>query len=231
MPEARATRVRVARNQARDQLSHFVAPPSAGGRPCPHRCCRNYRVHPRNLPVRLDRKYLRSLSEDELVRELESYQRYSDTHEAGFLQIITEAGRRDDSADRATARKERARDQRARETAEYRDEVYRQWFRAENGIQGAVLLNKAGRGAGIDERSLFSGPQTRVDKYASDELKEWFDAHPRMTRQQFDASRINSEDREAARRYRERQASQRRQERAWARDQRPQRDEFEEGAA
>jgi hypothetical protein len=51
------------------------------------------------------------------------------------------------------------------------------------------MLNKAGRKAGISERSLFSGPQSRVNKYASEELKEWFESHPRMTRQEFDRRR------------------------------------------
>jgi hypothetical protein len=187
MPEARETRVRVARQTARDQLGHWVAPPSQRGHPCHHSCCQGKRVHPRSLPVKLNREYLRSLSDDELVTELGQYQRYSDSHERGFLQILAEAGRREDSAERATMRKERAREKRQRGNSEYRDEVYRQWFRAENGIQGGVLLNKAGRAAGIDERSLFTGSQRRVDKYASDELKEWFDSHPRMTRAQWDA--------------------------------------------
>ena len=35
---------------------------------------------------------------------------------------------------------------------------------------------------GIDERSLFVGAESRVRKYASPELIEWFQAHPRPTR-------------------------------------------------
>jgi len=34
----------------------------------------------------------------------------------------------------------------------------------------------------IDERSLFAGPESRVRKYASLELIEWFESHPRPTR-------------------------------------------------
>lgn len=182
MAESAATRSVLARQQSRDNLKHWVAPPSADGRPCPHKCCRNQHPHPKNLPVKLDRKYLRSLSNDDVIRELETYQRYSDSHETGFLQVLAEAGRREESADRATARKERARDKRQRRESEYRDEVYREWLQAENGIQGSVMLNRRGKAAGIDERSLFTGPQSRVNAYASDELKEWFEAHPRPTR-------------------------------------------------
>jgi hypothetical protein len=194
MAESTATRVRVARQTARDQLGHWVAPPSARGKPCPHACCQGRRVHPRNMPVRLNRDYLRSLTEPELEKELVSYQRYSDSHERGYLQIIAEAQRREDAADR----RQRARDRRAQRDSDYRDEVYRQYFRAENGIQGGVLLNKAGIRAGINERSLFSGRQRDVDKYASDELKEWLQSHPRLTRRQFDAAREQRQYREAA---------------------------------
>jgi hypothetical protein len=78
-------------------------------------------------------------------------------------------------------RGERAR--RRRETAEqeYRDEVYRQWRAAEAATNG-YMLNRAGQRGGIDEWSLFVGPESRVRKYASPELIEWFQSHPRPTR-------------------------------------------------
>ena len=170
--------------QARDQIGHWVKPPSMREHPCPHSCCRNARVHPANLPVRLSRDYLRGLSERELERELGRYQNYSDTHERGFLQVIAELGRREDRAERAEARKERARDRRRWLNAEHRDEIYRQWLQAEAATRG-VMLNKAAQRAGIDERSLFTGPESRVVKYASPELFEWFEEHGRPTRAAF----------------------------------------------
>jgi len=170
--------------QARDQIGHWVKPPSMREHPCPHSCCRNARVHPANLPVRLSRDYLRGLSERELERELGQYQNYSDTHERGFLQVIAELGRREERAERAEARKERARHRRRRQDQEHRDEVYRQWLQAEAATRG-VMLNKAGQRAGIDERSLFTGPESRVVKYASPELFEWFEIHGRPTRAAF----------------------------------------------
>ena len=170
--------------QARDQIGHWVKPPSMREHPCPHSCCRNARVHPANLPVRLSRDYLRGLSERELERELGQYQNYSDTHERGFLQVIAELGRREERAERAEARKERARHRRRRQDQEHRDEVYRQWLQAEAATRG-VMLNKAGQRAGIDERSLFTGPESCVVKYASPELFEWFEIHGRPTRAAF----------------------------------------------
>lgn len=175
----RERRVRILR-EPRDQVGHWSVP-SGGGKPCHHDCCRGYRQHPHKMPVRLSRSYLRSLTEDELIFELEKYQRFSDTHEAGFLSILAEDTRREESRERAAARKERARDRRRRESQEHHDEVYRQWLQAE-AVTNGYMLNAAGKEAGIDERSLFTGPASRVRKYASPELREWFERHGRPTR-------------------------------------------------
>jgi hypothetical protein len=169
------------------------------GHPCPHSCCQGKRVHPDALPVRLSRAYLKSLSDEEVERELSAYQNYSDERTEGYIQVIAELQRREDqeqaAKERAEAREQRgraaresAREKRARENQEYTDEVYRQWLSAENATNG-YMLNKAGKAAGISDRSLFTGPESRVRKYASPELAEYFDAHPRMTRREWDARR------------------------------------------
>jgi hypothetical protein len=80
------------RSQARDQIGHWVAPPSERGHPCPHRCCQNKQVHPDALPVKLDRAYLRSLTDEELERELIAYHRYADERTEGYVQVVAEAG-------------------------------------------------------------------------------------------------------------------------------------------
>jgi len=167
--------------EARDQLGHWVAPHDMSRHPCPHSCCQWKRVHPENLPVKLGRKYLRSLSADELETELSQYSNYQEIREHGWNQILTEIDRRDMSEKRAAARKLRARERRMTRNAEYSDEVYRQWLMAESATNG-YMLNKAGLRAGINERSLFTGPEARVRAYASPELIEWFEHHPRPTR-------------------------------------------------
>jgi hypothetical protein len=91
------------------------------------------------------------------------------------------AAGRDEAARGAAARGERARRRREDAEREYRDEVYRQWRAAEAATNG-YMLNRAGLREGIDERSLFAGPESRVRKYASPELIEWFESHPRPTR-------------------------------------------------
>ncbi len=183
---ATARRVRVAR-EPRDQIGHWVIP-SGEQKPCHHHCCEGKRVHPANLPVKLNRAYLRSLSQDDLEREVEQYGRFSDSHETGFLQLLAEDQRRMTSAERAAARAERHRSRQAARREEHRDEVHRQWLAAENATNG-YMLNKAGLAANIDERSLFTGPASRVNRYASPELREWFAAHGRPTAASYHAGR------------------------------------------
>lgn len=175
--------------QARDQIGHWVAPPGMRAHPCPHRCCQGRQVHPDALPVKLDRKYLRSLDQEELDRELSAYQRYSDERTGAYIQVIAEMQRREDAPAVAEAGRAKARETRTRSESEYRDEVYRQWLAAENYTNG-YMLNKAGKRAGIDERTLFTtSSQARVDRYASDELQEYFRMHPRPSRKSWQRSR------------------------------------------
>jgi hypothetical protein len=172
--------IRVYYNE-RDRFGHFVAPATAANRNCPHRCCRDRHPHPDKLPVKLDRQVLRGMGSDELERELEHYFHYRDTREGGALQIAAEIDRRSESARKADARKLRASQRRQAAESEYRDEVYRQWLAAENATNG-YMLNREGKRRDIDERTLFTGPESRVAKYASPELVEFFEANPRPTR-------------------------------------------------
>lgn len=55
-----------------------------------------------------------------------------------------------------------------------------------------VLLNERGRRAGIDARSLFMGQRARAYAYASEELRDWWDAHPRVTFQDFEAQHTDA---------------------------------------
>ena len=183
----------------RDQLGHYVKPRSEKGHPCPHLCCNWKRVHPDNLPVKLNRSYLRSLSEPELETELRQYSNYADTHEHGFLQVIAEIDRREQVEKNAVARKARAKERRQARQQEWKDEVYRQWLQAENETNG-YMLNKAGRAAGIDERTLFTGPESRVRAYASRELLDYFESHPRPTRASWFGSAYSRKEHLAGRR-------------------------------
>lgn len=54
------------------------------------------------------------------------------------------------------------------------------FLRAHTELRGE-LLNAAGRAAYVDPATLFMGPWTRVERYASEELKSWFAQRGRIT--------------------------------------------------
>uniref|UniRef100_UPI003F493F9D VG15 protein n=1 Tax=Nocardia suismassiliense TaxID=2077092 RepID=UPI003F493F9D len=62
----------------------------------------------------------------------------------------------------------------------HRDEAHRAWLSAEDATNG-YMLSKAGEKAGVDPRQLWSMPEDRARKYASEELRGWWDEHGRMT--------------------------------------------------
>lgn len=72
-----------------------------------------------------------------------------------------------------------------REAREMYDEyVYRQYLAAEAACNG-YLLNKKAVSAGHSPLSLFSGPARIAYSRASDELKEWWQQHGRLTQAEF----------------------------------------------
>ena len=164
----------------RDQRGHWVRPKTARGHLCHHSCCNGSRVHPDKLPVKISRGYLRTLTAPQLERELDAYTNYSESHEEGFGQVLAEVDRREQSEKQRAHRAMLSAERRRHRQAEYTDEVYRQWLAAEAQTNG-YMLNRAGQAKGISDRSLFTGPEWRVNKYASRELQDWFAEHPRPT--------------------------------------------------
>jgi hypothetical protein len=68
----------------------------------------------------------------------------------------------------------------------FKDEIRRRTVSAEGATNG-YMLGPAGKKAGIDPWSLFTGPESRARKYASPELKEWWDQNGRPTITDFQA--------------------------------------------
>ncbi|WP_329148799.1 phage minor capsid protein [Streptomyces sp. NBC_01456] len=66
----------------------------------------------------------------------------------------------------------------------YDEYVYRQYLQAEDDCRGYLLTKKA-QAAGISPVSLFSGPARIAYARASDELKEWWAEHGRLTQAEF----------------------------------------------
>lgn len=175
----------MARYNVRDLIGHWVSPASARGKMCPHACCRNKRVHPSNYPVILPDKLLRKASEDDLAKHFDKVSRgTTPKDERARVQILAEMERRDE---RETRRHDRALEHKRRVFAkrvERAEEIDRRWEEAEKATRGN-MLNKAGRSAGIDERSLFTGPESRARRYASEELLNHWQSHPRPTAAYF----------------------------------------------
>jgi hypothetical protein len=66
----------------------------------------------------------------------------------------------------------------------YKEQIAIAYVQAEAATNGH-MLSPAGRAAGIDPYSLFSGPRSRAAKWASDELKEWWEQNGRPTFTEF----------------------------------------------
>jgi SPP1 gp7 family putative phage head morphogenesis protein len=62
----------------------------------------------------------------------------------------------------------------------FRDEVRRRTLDAEAATNG-YMLSPEGNRKGVDPWSLFAGPESRARRYASPELREWWDANGRPT--------------------------------------------------
>ena len=64
----------------------------------------------------------------------------------------------------------------------YVDDAYNKALEATAG----VLVNNEGRAKHIDGYSLFRSNRTFAWKYASDELREWWELSPRLTMKEFE---------------------------------------------
>lgn len=166
----------------RDLLGHWVKPRRREGQKCPHACCRNRRVHPDRFPVILDRELLRSASEEDLVHHLN---RADVGHsDRAIAQITGEIDRRERVQRNRAARRDRAAGRRRSRHEDFRAHLEGEFVAAERETRGH-MLNRAGQAAGVDPRSLFTGPEARARKYASEELRRYWDSHPRLTAAEF----------------------------------------------
>lgn len=68
---------------------------------------------------------------------------------------------------------------------DYDEVLYAQYARAELATN-ARLVNAEGRARGIEPLSLFMGNEIRARRWASEELLEHWEEHPRMTFQEFE---------------------------------------------
>ena len=130
--------------------------------------------------------YLRRASDDQLDRH---YHKCDDAPgevkaERCRAQVLGELNRRD-IRDKRRADREEARQRRYSARRSLREtEAERIYLAADEATKGN-MLNRRGREAGIDERSLLRGPESRVRKYGSEELLNYFEDNPRPTEAYF----------------------------------------------
>ena len=136
----------------------------------------------------VSRSGLRSLSWDELAALC------AGADEATLAAVMAEGKRRE--------RLERAQEARDTERRTWEEAAHAQYLAADAVCRG-VLLSRAGKRAGVTEWSLWSGPEARAMKYASEELREFWYANPRVTvgryRQQATAGRVAQREDQAGR--------------------------------
>jgi hypothetical protein len=114
--------------------------------------------------------------------------------EATCAAILAETDRRDRAA-KAKARRDG-------ERGAWVDAAHAQYLQADEVCRGN-LVNRRGYAAGVSDWSLWSGPEARAMAYATEELREFWYTHPRMTveayrRQVREALRIQRDDADRA---------------------------------
>lgn len=158
----------------RDLFSHWVRKDEPANRPCQHACCRGMRAHPEGYPVVKRRAYYRHVSDEELFATFGRHGSESPRDEKIRAQVLAEAQRRDVRAER----REQAARRRSGRVAERQAERDRVFAEAETATVG-YMLNRRGREAGIDPRTLFYASSERQrKKYASEELLDYFERNP-----------------------------------------------------
>jgi len=66
------------------------------------------------------------------------------------------------------------------------DDYRENQYRAALNDLGGHLLNRAALAAGVDSWSLFIGSHQRADRWASEELREWWARNRRLTYTEFE---------------------------------------------
>jgi len=169
----------MARYNVRDLIGHWVKPRSRAGKMCPHKCCRGYRGHPDNFPVILPRELLRTASERDLIAHYEQHgARDCASCEKVRTQVLGEIDRREDAGKLREAQRRGAEHCKFARRLERQEIIEAEIARAERATNGE-MVNRAGVRRGVTVQSLFTGSEARALRYATPELLEHWQRHPR----------------------------------------------------
>lgn len=164
----------------RDFFGHWVRKDQPANRPCQHACCRGLRAHPDRYPVVKRNRYLRYSSDTQLADYYDRHAGDTPRDDAARAQVLAELQRRDLAHERRERTEERRRARLASRRHERQERIEMEFAAAEAATNG-YMLNRRGLEAGINERTLFRGPEARARKYASEELLNYWQTHARPT--------------------------------------------------
>jgi hypothetical protein len=169
----------------RDLLKHWIRKEQRVNQPCDRACCRHMRLHPEHYPVILPDRTLHRASDKDLMQHWSKVQGDSGKDERARAQLLAEMQRRDELQERREQTEERRRQRWTARRIERQESIEREWLAAEQATKG-VMLNRRGKEAKVNERTLFIGPESRARKYASEELLNYWESHPRPTGAYFE---------------------------------------------
>ena len=176
----------------RDRIGHWIRKEQQPQRPCTHACCRGYREHPARYPVILPDRTLRRARDEDLQQHFTRVSADpSPKARRAELQILHEMERRDraeqsreDTARRRAGAQQARQAGRAARRMERESETERIRLEAEAATQG-YLVNPRGRARGIADAEILTGRTAVFERYATDEARDYFTAHPRPTAAYF----------------------------------------------
>lgn len=120
------------------------------------------------------------MSDEQLAHALD----HADFNDTEHITALSREADRRDKADKDQARTEATKAKAAARRRDEHDDWYvaaqGQYLAAEEETRGH-MLSKAGEHAGVREIDLWGMNERTARKYASEELNEWWDTHPRIT--------------------------------------------------
>lgn len=138
----------------------------------------------RQYPVTRRNAYLRHASDEDLAGYYSRHGADTPKDQRVRDQVLAEMQRRDVRQERRERAEERRRERWAA-NRQYRQSERERIFDDAEAATNGYMLNRRGQEAGVDPRSLFTGPETRARKYASEELLNYWEVNPRPTEAHF----------------------------------------------
>jgi len=178
----------MARYNRRDLIGHWIRRQQRKQRPCTHACCRGYRVHPDNYAAILPSRTLRRASDLDLAQHFTKVSQGTTPQDRyAEAQILHKMELRDRVEAERRQRREAVASACVARQLEREAEIERIYLQAEAYTRG-YWTNARGAARGISDREILTGREEVFQRYASEEAREYFRQHPRLTGAYFRGS-------------------------------------------